>query len=627
MTDEGNVRTSSEDVLTNTAEGISTSVGNAADEAMKAVRDVSDKAMKAVEEAADEAMKSCTQSGQSALEEVSDIPEDAFADESQDIKAVAAETTDPKEEPVVSPLPDNGSPVEPPKKSRTGIIIGILIALAAAAVIGILLYMKFFIPKEIHVSESALDLYVGDSAHLTYQILPESADNLEVAWASSDPEVATVDELGVVNALSGGRCVIAVATGNGKTATCVVTVTDPAQVQKESLMAVKDYIDANETTDEDGKAVMTVREIDDSHSFLIGADDEDLYLIYRTVGEMEELGVDAQYSTYVRMSPENIETAEVSQRDVLSLYGFDIEMTDKGTLNLGSYQYGDAIALSETASSIDGLDATDALHELTNAGTGVCLNEFDRFLKEQNFDFTTEEFGLTSFTALVGAADETAASDAQPAEAADIESGVDEAAVESEAVSDENAAESEAASDENAAESEAVSDETAAEGEDISDEAAAESDVVSEENETESEAVSEEAVLSEADTALSETDEAVSEADDITSEETERALSEASPESTGETGETDALSETSSAAVQAEEERAVTDSTESAESDAVISDDQEENAAAHETAETESTSGSVFSEFPTAGPTSVAFSFAAAAEELSKTPPALIVVI
>ena len=135
--------------------------------------------------------------------------------------------------PVVSERVDDMPGATPSGKSRKGLIIGILIAVALVACLIVFLYNKFFVPREIHMSENALELNVGDTVRLSYTILPGSSDNLEVVWASSNADVATIDEFGVVTAVSGGRCAVAVATGNGKTDTCVVTVTDPAQIQKQ----------------------------------------------------------------------------------------------------------------------------------------------------------------------------------------------------------------------------------------------------------------------------------------------------------------------------------------------------------------------------------------------------------
>ena len=399
----------------------------------------------------------------------------------------------------------NTTPAKPPKSGKSGLLIGILIAAVVVIILGIVLYNKFFVPREIHVSETALQLEVNDVAKLTYTVLPQSADNLEVAWASSDPGVATVDEFGAVTAVSGGQCIIAVATGNNKTDTCVVTVNDLKQVQKESLETIVKYVDSQEpsaaspTTDADAKTsadsqvtnadsegtsadsqavnadsqetaaegeyrLLGVKDIDNTHSFLIGAEGEDLILVYRTVEELEDLGVDAQYTTYVRMKPENTETAEVVQENNLVLYGFPISMSANGVINLSSYQYGDKVDLSDITSTVDELDAATALQEQADIGTAICVHEFASFLNDQAFDFGITDFGLENYQ-----------------EPDDLDA-VKEPEKEEAAVSEEAAAETEeaAASQEAAAETEeaAASQEAAAETEEAaaSVEAAAETE-------------------------------------------------------------------------------------------------------------------------------------------------------
>ncbi len=304
--------------------------------------------------------------------------------------------------PVVSERVDDMPGATPPGKSRKGLIIGILIAVALVACLIVFLYNKFFVPREIHMSENVLELNVGDTVRLSYTILPGSSDNLEVVWASSNADVATIDEFGVVTAVSGGRCAVAVATGNGKTDTCVVTVTDPAQIQKERLDTVVSYIESQPTSTEEAIEVLTVNEIDENHSFLIGTENDDLLLIYRTVGGLDEMGVDAEYSTYVRFAPENIDTAQVTQKNCVNLYDFPIEMNASGLMNLSSYQFGDSIALSSTGASVDGLDATDALHALADSGVTNCISGFSQFLLDQGFDFSLSDFGLSFFAELSG---------------------------------------------------------------------------------------------------------------------------------------------------------------------------------------------------------------------------------
>lgn len=85
--------------------------------------------------------------------------------------------------------------------------------------------------ESITLSAQALNLEVGNSSTLTYNILPSSATNKNVVWSSSDESVATVNQNGVVSAISEGNSNITVTTEDGnKTSVCVVTVNKPVIV-------------------------------------------------------------------------------------------------------------------------------------------------------------------------------------------------------------------------------------------------------------------------------------------------------------------------------------------------------------------------------------------------------------
>jgi hypothetical protein len=60
-------------------------------------------------------------------------------------------------------------------------------------------------------------------------VLPDNATNKTVRWASDSPEVATVNENGLITGISAGTATVTVTTVDGeKTASCFVTVTVPA---------------------------------------------------------------------------------------------------------------------------------------------------------------------------------------------------------------------------------------------------------------------------------------------------------------------------------------------------------------------------------------------------------------
>ena len=76
-------------------------------------------------------------------------------------------------------------------------------------------------------------LIVDETKQLTATVLPEGATDSTVTWKSSDLTVATVDERGLVTAVSKGTATITVTTTDGgHTATCVVTVVDKTELNE-----------------------------------------------------------------------------------------------------------------------------------------------------------------------------------------------------------------------------------------------------------------------------------------------------------------------------------------------------------------------------------------------------------
>lgn len=76
----------------------------------------------------------------------------------------------------------------------------------------------------VNIEETELELDVGDSHELTYEVLPANANNKDVTWSSSNVNVALVTD-GRVTAMRAGEAVITVTTADGAfTDTCNVTV-------------------------------------------------------------------------------------------------------------------------------------------------------------------------------------------------------------------------------------------------------------------------------------------------------------------------------------------------------------------------------------------------------------------
>ena len=77
----------------------------------------------------------------------------------------------------------------------------------------------------ITLDKSNYNLFVGDETTISATVLPENANNKNVVWSSSNPEIASVNEEGIVAALNPGSAVITATTEDGGyTAECEIDV-------------------------------------------------------------------------------------------------------------------------------------------------------------------------------------------------------------------------------------------------------------------------------------------------------------------------------------------------------------------------------------------------------------------
>lgn len=89
--------------------------------------------------------------------------------------------------------------------------------------------------SKVELSAESLELYIGDATQLTATVRPKDATDKTVVWSSDNPAVASIDQTGLVTALTSGTAKIIAAAG-GKSATCTINVSAKAQ-------ATSDYID------------------------------------------------------------------------------------------------------------------------------------------------------------------------------------------------------------------------------------------------------------------------------------------------------------------------------------------------------------------------------------------------
>ena len=109
----------------------------------------------------------------------------------------------------------------------------------------------------IRINVSSLNLMTGN----TYQLVATTSEEAAVSWSSSNEEVASVSQAGLVTALKEGSATIH-ATSNGKSVSCEVTVSDEQQeIPHDDEMTVHIYffLDYNNADEDDttGKKLLT----------------------------------------------------------------------------------------------------------------------------------------------------------------------------------------------------------------------------------------------------------------------------------------------------------------------------------------------------------------------------------
>lgn len=77
---------------------------------------------------------------------------------------------------------------------------------------------------EVQLNKEAMDLMEGDEVKLVVTVKPDDATDKSVVWESSNENVVTVDQEGLVKAVREGDAMITVTAKNGVSASCIVGV-------------------------------------------------------------------------------------------------------------------------------------------------------------------------------------------------------------------------------------------------------------------------------------------------------------------------------------------------------------------------------------------------------------------
>lgn len=80
--------------------------------------------------------------------------------------------------------------------------------------------------QNINFSPDSLTVKRGSSVQLVVNVTPKELSSSSFTWSSSDTNIASVDEKGLVKTISNGKVVITAKSNNGLLANCSITVTD-----------------------------------------------------------------------------------------------------------------------------------------------------------------------------------------------------------------------------------------------------------------------------------------------------------------------------------------------------------------------------------------------------------------
>ena len=90
---------------------------------------------------------------------------------------------------------------------------------------------SFIFVSKIRLEQMQVNMNIGETATLVVKIEPANATNQEIAWRSSDPTIATVEN-GVVTAIKAGIIYVSVSTtdGSGLSDVCIVSIKDGSAI-------------------------------------------------------------------------------------------------------------------------------------------------------------------------------------------------------------------------------------------------------------------------------------------------------------------------------------------------------------------------------------------------------------
>jgi uncharacterized protein YjdB len=112
--------------------------------------------------------------------------------------------------------------------------------------------------SSIQIESGNIDLLVGDTKELNISIEPVDADDKTVTWISSDPNIVTVNGLGVVQAEGVGTAKITAKSSNDKSSSVDITVSKKNSIESDSFNNINQNEESDDNNSNSGSPLVTI---------------------------------------------------------------------------------------------------------------------------------------------------------------------------------------------------------------------------------------------------------------------------------------------------------------------------------------------------------------------------------
>lgn len=266
---------------------------------------------------------------------------------------------------------------------------------------------------DITLNKTKATLYVPETLQLEATVTPEDADNKKLTWSSSNPEVASVDQSGVVTAISTGTATISVAAQDesNKVATCAITVkkhVESISISSSSLNLTLGDMQTISVTIAPTDASNTNYTVTNSNSSVISVSKSGKNLVVKAVGvgsstitvTSEDGGYVATCEVAVTLSKTPTNLALAVKRSGVRYY---IPLSNYSSINLSGYtKEGIAIVYDSSRFILALNDVSSSTYTYTNAinqGTIATKTQATAiYLNWSNINSALATYGGTTMT-------------------------------------------------------------------------------------------------------------------------------------------------------------------------------------------------------------------------------------